>query len=396
MSGCIRLRSSSPRRAAARQPGAWLLLLAVTQASAETADSEQREGWLSSAQYHGFVSQGYIRTDHNRFFGDSESGSFEFTELGANISISPTRNLRVSAQLNYRRAGENAPDGIELDYGFVDYRLHGGAAVRLGLRLGRIKNPYGFYNETRDVAATRPSVLLPQSIYSDPLRDVWHAADSVGGYYYHTLGKLEIKFDGVYGRSDAVGDTVARVKLPGYSADLDSRYVSLGRLSLGDDIGNWRLAYTFGRTSMDFSTGEPIRLEGGEIREAINLLSAEYLREKWIFTAEYQQQETWSRAEGVPAVLGTSESWYVQTSWLFHPEWRLLLRYDQYKPDRDSAERTRDATAALRYDYDNHWMAAVEYHQVDGIAWLSPADNREVGELEQNWGMLAAVVSYRF
>lgn len=410
MSGCTRLPLTSSAQFAARTRPAgigagrvrgWLLptflsLLAVPAAALERGEGSD-ETPPSSLQYHGFLSQGYIRTDHNRFFGDSDNGSFEFTELGANVTASPVSNLRLSAQLNFRRAGENAPEEVQLDYGFVDYRVVDGSEQRLGMRLGRIKNPYGFYNETRDVAATRPSVLLPQSIYSDPLRDVWHSADAIGGYYYHSFGGLEFKFDGIYGRSEAIGETVARVRLPGYDADLDSRYVSLGRASLGDDTGSWKLAYTFGKTAMDFSTSAPIKLQRGQVREAINLLSAEYLLEKWIFTAEYQQLETWSRAETVPAVLGVSESWYLQTTWLFHPRWRLLARYDQYAPDRDaSAMRTRDLTLGLRYDRDRHWMAALEIHEVEGTAWLSPADNRGLDELERDWRMLAAVLSYRF
>lgn len=399
MSGCPPLRSTSSAQFAGIPPVPYLCLLVLLAAAPVFAqqEAEENDSWLSSAQYHAFVSQGYIRTDHNRFFGDSENGSLDFTELGASVTVNPLSGLRMSAQLNYRRAGENAPDDIRLDYGFIDYRWLDGAVRRVGLRLGRIKNPYGFYNETRDVAATRPSVLLPQSIYSDPLRDVWHSSDSVGGYYYGNFGALEVKFDGIYGRSDAIGETVARVRLPGIRADLDSRYVSLGRLGIGSDTGSWRLAYTFGKTALDFSASEPVALERGQVREAINLLSAEYLLEDWIFTAEYQQLETWSRAEKVPAVLGTSESWYAQSSWLFQPRWRLLLRYDDYNPDRnDSALRTRDLTAGLRYDRDSHWMAAVEYHQVDGTAWLSPADNAELDTLENDWRMLAAVVSYRF
>lgn len=195
----------------------------------------------------------------------------------------------------------------------------------------------------------------------------------------------------------AIGETVARVRLPGYEADLDSRYIGLARVSIGSDVGSWKLAYTFGKTALDFSTSAPIQLLRGQVREAINLLSGEYLLEEWIFTAEYQQLETWSRAERVPAVLGTSESWYLQSAWLFRPKWRALLRLDQYQPDRDSGNmRTRDLVLGLRYDYDNHWMAAIEYHKVEGIAWLSPADNTEVAEPVNDWQLLAAVVSYRF
>ena len=47
-----------------------------------------------------------------------------------------------------------------------------------------MKNPFGLYNEARDVIWTRPSVLLPQSIYFDSLalREIELASD--GGILY--------------------------------------------------------------------------------------------------------------------------------------------------------------------------------------------------------------------
>ena len=45
-----------------------------------------------------------------------------------------------------------------------------------------MKNPLGFYNDTRDVPFTRPSILLPQSIYFDRTRKLAIAADGVHLY----------------------------------------------------------------------------------------------------------------------------------------------------------------------------------------------------------------------
>lgn len=55
---------------------------------------------------------------------------------------------------------------------------------KLGVRLGRVKNPFALYNETRDVIWTRPGVLLPQSIYFDALALRQPEISSDGGILY--------------------------------------------------------------------------------------------------------------------------------------------------------------------------------------------------------------------
>ncbi len=85
-------------------------------------------------------------------------------------------------QLLSRQAGESSKGGIRIDYGFLDYTAITSEAKEFGVRLGRIKNPFGFYNDTRDVPFTRPSILLPQSIYFDRARNLAMASDGVQFY----------------------------------------------------------------------------------------------------------------------------------------------------------------------------------------------------------------------
>ena len=82
----------------------------------------------------------------------------------------PLSNLQFSVQGLSRTAGEGSPGNIRLDYGFIDYTFSNQENSQFGIRLGRMKNPLGFYNDTRDVPFTRPSILLPQSIYFDRTR----------------------------------------------------------------------------------------------------------------------------------------------------------------------------------------------------------------------------------
>ena len=98
-------------------------------------------------QIHGFASQGWLKsTDNNNVFGksSSDSGSFDFRELGLNASMRPRPNLQFSAQMLSRTAGEGSPGNIRLDYGFIDYAFLSGQNNTMGIRLGRMKNQLGF------------------------------------------------------------------------------------------------------------------------------------------------------------------------------------------------------------------------------------------------------------
>ena len=94
----------------------------------------------------------------------------------------PLTNLQFSVQGISRWAGKGSTGNVRLDYGFMDYTYYSGETGQLGIRLGRMKNPLGFYNDTRDVPFTRPSILLPQSIYFDRTRKLALAADGMHMY----------------------------------------------------------------------------------------------------------------------------------------------------------------------------------------------------------------------
>lgn len=70
-----------------------ILLVIPTMALAED------KAWYERIALHGFASQAYIHTTDNHFYGPSDDGSFEFTEVGINGSFRISPKLRLSAQL---------------------------------------------------------------------------------------------------------------------------------------------------------------------------------------------------------------------------------------------------------------------------------------------------------
>ena len=64
----------------------------------------------------------------------------------------------------------------------MDWNFSNTPGSSLGVVAGRIKNSLGLYNDTRDVAFTRPGVFVPQQIYFDSVRNLLLSADGLQLY----------------------------------------------------------------------------------------------------------------------------------------------------------------------------------------------------------------------
>lgn len=381
------------------------LLLSVSVCIANTHAAPQDP---HSTQFHGFVNQGYIKTDENQFFGDSEKGSWEFTDIGIGASRKLTNNLQISAQALYRRAGKTSPDGVQLDYALADWSAINQADIGLGLRVGRIKNPFGFYNETRDVAASRPSILLPESIYVDALRELFHTADGVGLYAYKSWNNTLLTFETTFGEpiiSRASQDVILTLPVPG---ELVDEQLSASRLILEDQSGLWRVAYSHADVEADYQPAAADLMVAGSTSIELNLLSLEYNWGNWQFISEHQRRSITYQdilSEGFNYTL-KSDSYYVQTSYRFNQHWQWLLRYDRlYTNTEDKAGEdftiasdayAKDWTTGLRFQPNSQWLISAELHQIRGTAWLPRIENPITSEVHSDWLLLTAQVSWRF
>ncbi|MCO6412442.1 MAG: hypothetical protein J5I92_06830 [Thiogranum sp.] len=370
-------------------------------------------------QVHGFLSQGYVLTSENNFFGNSTSnGSFEFTELGVNAFWRLTPSVHAAVQLLSRRAGESSNGEIRLDYGMVDYRAVSNESLDFGVRVGRIKNPLGFYNDTRDVAFTRPGVILPQSIYFDRTRDLALSSDAVQFYANRRNAKGEWELQLGIGNPD-VDDLDTELSLLGAdrAGDLREELSYLGRLMYERDGGNIRVGLTGAQLNMDYAPGVGDPSGPGSIRFTPVILSAQYNAENWSLTGEYAQRqlEFDDSIIYVPSSLKhfTGESYYLQGSYRLDPQWEALVRYDVTylnKDDRngedmatltggarpDYSQFAKDWTIGLRWDPHRSWMVRAEHHWVDGTAWLPLQDNPVPSETERRWRLFTLLVSFRF
>jgi len=365
-------------------------------------------------QVHGFLSQGVVFTSSNNFLGSSHDGSLDFREAGVNLSWRPHTDWQLSAQALSHRSGELDDGNPRLDYAMLDWTMLSAASGRAGIRLGRVKNHYGLYNTTRDVAFTRPSVLLPQSIYFEAARNLEMSADGLEAYFerYGDSGTWYLRYGAGYGQVEdrAIEAAFLGRNFPGH---FESNLLQLVNLSYEGDNGRYVLGLTSVWGSMDYArkTSDPLQEGRGYFHPVI--VSAQYNAEKWSLTAEHFLEYLEFRGFGPAFANGSAvaQSYYVQGSYRPAPRWETFLRYDVFYPNRDDRDGkkfamatglpeymgyAKDWTLGLRYDVTTHFMLRAEYHSVNGTAWLSSLENPNPLALERRWDMFMLLGSFHF
>lgn len=377
---------------------------------------------FDTVQIHGFASQSMFLTSGNNMFGPSISNpNFDFTELGINGSWVPLPNLRLSMQIISRRAGGWNNGTPQIDFGLLDYGFDFNSDYRLGIRAGRVRQPYGLYNDTRDVAFTRPSILLPQSIYFEGTRDLTISSDGLllYGESRKPWGNLTLDIFGGYPRSNSKD---SEYSLMGQltSGSLNPNPSFMGRLNYEANDGSLRLALTGTYANMAY---KPKNIYDPIPRGSVNLspivLSAQYNLEKWSFTSEYTYSFFTHSGFG-PSIDGTQnlEGYYFQTAYRFAPKWELMARYDvlhlntndengqEYQASGLGPAYSQFAkyfVVGLRYDITPWMMVRAEYDYVNGTALLPPQgflDTQtglpDYSKTTQYWNMFGFLVSFRF
>jgi hypothetical protein len=370
---------------------------------------------FNGVQVHGFATQGLFWTSHNRMFGRSDNNvSPDFTELGLNGSWSPLPKLRISMQVLSRRAGKGQDGTPTIDFGLLDYSPWDTEDFRLGVRLGRVRLPYGIYNDTRDVAFTRPSILLPQSIYFERTRNLALSAD--GAMFYGeargNIGTLTAEFGATLPRLND-RDTELAILGPTLKGHLESDVMFIGRLLYESQPAGLRLAFTGTEIPTFYhsplGSGEPTINASATFSAWI--LSAQYQTENWTFTSEYALRSFKRNGFGPTDGVAHGESYYFQAAYRFAPKWEFMGRYDALYNNRNDpygygyqenfgapsfTQFAQDWTVGLRYDVTPSIMTRLEYHNVTGTGWLPIQDNPDRNAAVKHWDMVAFLVSFRF
>jgi hypothetical protein len=365
-------------------------------------------------QVHGYAAQGFVLSQDNDFFGDSTDGSFDYYEAGISAAVEVSPKLLLAAQAAVRDAGISDDGSARLDYALADYRLMSEATTQAGLRAGKVKNALGFYNETRDVVFTRPSILLP-SVYSDNQnqRSLIFTAPGAQVYADTYIGQHELSFSGTVNAERDVRESDERllIELP---VPFDLRIGDSWNAQIMDSIdgGKWQLAYSHFEGQFRMSTR--INLVG-RFDVDLNVFSARYNAERFTVTAEYViiGNDNLLKLAGTPVLRQKVEAdaGYLQAEYRIDPVWTVMTRMDSFYRDRhdrngrefaatnpgvDRRSRvSHDFTIGVQWRPDEHWGVWAEHHWINGTASLQSLENPPPVR-DQRWSMLMLMAGYKF
>jgi hypothetical protein len=395
--------------------GRTLLTLWTSLAAAESAlTADLRE----SLQIHGFAAQAAIKTSNNRWFGPSDGTSFDFTEIGLNASFRPLPRLLLAGQILSRRAGAMADGTPAVDFALADVELWASPEHRAGLRLGRLKNPLGLYNETRDIPFTHPGIFLPQVVYFDRVRNLVLATDGAGLYGAITTPVGNLALNLLHGQA-VVDENVEWTYLnTGFPGDLQPDGNSwLASLWFRSPAERLKLGLSGAILDLRFHPDHSAPYSPGAGTVSIHywIASAQYSAQTWTLTAEYAGEPLQWRDFGAfpPDRSIRTEGYYVQGTWRPYPPVELMLRYQEGfadRRDRDGRDAeastngliphytlfSRIAGVGIRWDITPHWMVRADYERHQGTFILSTRENRDPGRLAEHWDMLGLQLVFRF
>lgn len=396
---------------------------------------------LNNIAMHGFLSQGYLKTDENNYMAHTEDGTFQFNEFGLNFTSTLTDDLRVGIQLFGRDLGHSGNDEVTVDWAYGDYRWKDW----LGVRFGKMKLDYGLYNEIREIDFLRTSIFLPNAVYNESWREEL----------------TSIKGLGIYGEipTTGLGNFIYSFQIGALTLDPDSASANvleqyIQRFGITTDINNYNsnYSYTYGACWETPLEGLRLKLSGEETQglemtgPAKGVLPADLNRNGiiepgegipvnnfsyetdisrfMVASAEYQQGNLLLAAEYIDAdnkiVLDFGNGirnrksapwtgWYVSGSYRINSLLALGLSYSEFKQDtNDKHGKLKEAqgrnyfeswmntwSAFARFDISRNWVLKLETSYNDGWTTHNPQDNppEDVG---QYWWLFAAKATVSF
>jgi len=367
-----------------------LLLVASPAAAVEVGS----EGDLASVEVHAFASQGFILSkDNNYLSSDTTHGSFQFSEVGVNLTKSITDKLRMGVQLFAQDLGPTGSYNVKADWFYLDYRVND----FLGFRAGRVKIPFGLYNEVNDIDSARTAVLLPQSVYPEQNRNYLLAQTGVELYGYarlHEAGALDYR---LYGGTIFL-DTSTPAGSPYQILSFNVPYVVGGRILWETPLEGLRAGGSLQALRLDASILDNTMTATVRIPATLWVASLEYTGGDLLLAAEYSRWyigEDSSNTMLFPAAPTTvSERGYVMATYRAAKWLQSGLYYSALFPNIDNREgranMQHDVAATLRFDVNDHWLFKLETHYMEGTAGLDSTLNNNVPltALARSWGVV--------
>jgi hypothetical protein len=332
-------------------------------------------------QVHGFASQGFMLSEGNNYLtANTNSGSFAFTDFGANASIQFNDKFRFGAQIYDRNLGQLGRWRPTLDWATADYRF----ADWLGIRAGRVKTVFGLYNDTQDMEFLHTWALLPQSIYPLDLRSsnmAHNGADLYGTFNFRRLGSLSYtayagsipfaRYGGYAYGAAAFGVNLTGMVGVAEGADLRWQTPVSGLLAGVSYVHRSVSSRGFIENISDFKS------DSGRYDNRSQFY-VQYIHDKLKIDAEYRRMIRERlifdlNPEFINETSTDSRSAYISGSYRVHPKLELGAYYSRFYQDwadtlSSADNHIYDKALTARIDITPHWDIKLEGHLMDGYA----------------------------
>lgn len=366
--------------------------------------------------WNGFVAQGVIQAQDSNFVESDGDVSFKLTELGLNGSYRISNNLRVATQAVYLNGGNRYREGFRLDYLFLDWQVYSDLDWLFNFHLGRYKNYHWLYSSTRDVPHTRPSIVLPQSIYFDIFRDVALGADGIALRGNHTSELGDWQFNWSYGSSNISTEQMTNLLSPMARGELKQQFDHQMSLNWISPESTWQLGFNLLDADFDYHAGIGDAFVDGGVTTQRLMLNAAYHSQNWELVSELVREkviinnvvyENFSNST-------TAEGGFVQWRYFVKSDQTLMLRLDLFDRNRDDRNGSLlahslggpipsyfgfmdQASIGYSWDFENDWRLQAEYHRVKGAGRLAPVliPDTQVNA-DKYWDMWSVQLMYWF
>jgi len=355
---------------------------------------------LESLQIHGFATQGFLYSTNNNYLTMKSSDvSLQWTEGAISLNDAVTNKLRVGIQVHMYQMGQIGGPQVLVDWASGDYKVNDS----LGFRVGKVKLPFGLFNDSQDVDTLFLWVLLPQCNYPDDNRDFNLAL--LGGMVYGrpSLGHYgRVQYGGYVGedRLDANGGYVLQLSQYGLTfPSPPSGKVVGGDLRWLTPVQGLSIGASTQRQGLDGSGPQ------GTVHISPVLLTgyyAEWKKGRWYFAGEYWRMPmtVLAQVETVPIAQSVDpRSWYPMISYQLT---RKLQLGTYYAHEVNKAGNTaqpqnysKDWVMSGRYNFNSNFYGKLEGHFLHGNA-IGYYESVNPDGLKPNTAMMAARIGFTF
>lgn len=392
---------------------------------------------------HGAVSATAAYSDKYDFYGSTgESIDINNLELTLNGAHQFANGVRLSAQLYAYELGDSS--ALTLDFASLDYAFN----EKIGVRVGRNKQPNGLYGDSQDLDFVRPFVFLPLGIYGKDQRALTAAFD--GATLYGTLdfaaaGSVDYQLTAGWTTSVSENDpfiSSMEEGSPSSTTSMNNGESSTAWLAWSTPVDGLRLGGSASlvrslkmegvmRTAAELATvpsdlrafpsafppgmwdmavaGQPTTIDMDMLR---SFFFAEYTRGDWQFIAEYTQMQMEMTSVmplfGASTMKMRSDGYYGMVTWQATPRVQLGAYYAENfanKYDRegrmnviapDHRAWTKDLAVSASFAATDWLQLKAEVHTINGTQLLAGRGNPDVTTWERDWMYFAVKSTISF